>query len=184
MMKNKKNSKVKRGEIYLYDFGTNEGSIQSGVRPALVVQCDEGNDASTTTVIAAMTSFIKKQYLPSHIILGNRFGLKVPSMVMLEQLKTVNQSDLIEYIGKIDDEHCMKKLNIGIKKALGLWVDKPYRKPSDIRCLCVKCLEDYKSSPNYIVKRLDPFARVKEKCDKCEGYGYDYLVIERSKEGR
>lgn len=65
---NKKNSKVKRGEIYLYDFGTNEGSIQSGVRPALVVQCDEGNDASTTTVIAAMTSFIKKQYLPSHII--------------------------------------------------------------------------------------------------------------------
>ena len=48
---------------------------------------------------------------------------------------------------------------------------------------CVKCLEDYKNSQNYIVKRLDPFARVKEKCDKCEGYGYDYLVIERSKEG-
>ena len=83
-----------------------------------------------------------------------------------------------------ENKWMMKKLNIGIKKALGLWVDKPYRKPSDIRCLCVKCLEDYKSSPNYIVKRLDPFARVKEKCDKCEGYGYDYLVIERSKEGR
>ena len=111
--------------------------------------------------IAAITSVIKKQFLPMHIIVGNRFGLKSPSMVMLEQLKTVNQSDLIEYIGKIDDEHCMKKLNIGIKKALGLWVDKPLRKPSDIRCLCVKCLEDYKSSPNYIVKRLDPFARVK-----------------------
>ena len=184
-MENKNtNSKVKRGEIYLYDFGNNGGSIQNGVRPALVVQCDEGNAASSTTIIAAMTSIIKKQYLPSHIILGDRFGLKEPSMVMLEQLKTVNQSDLIEYIGKIDDEHYMKKINIGIKKAMGLWVDNPYRKPSDIRCLCVKCLEDYKSSPNYIVKRLDPFARVKEKCDKCEGYGYDYLVIERSKEGR
>lgn len=184
-MENKNtNSKVQRGEIYLYDFGNNGGSIQNGVRPALVVQCDEGNAASSTTIIAAITSVIKKRFLPTHIIVGNRFGLKSPSMVMLEQLKTVNQSDLIEYIGKIDDEHCMKKLNIGIKRALGLWVDKPYRKSSDIRCLCVKCLEDYKSSPNYIVKRLDPFARVKEKCDKCEGYGYDYLVIERSKEGR
>lgn len=106
------------------------------------------------------------------------------SMVMLEQLKTVNQSDLIEYIGKIDDEHYMKKINIGIKKAMGLWVDKPYRNPTDIRCLCVKCLEDYKNNPNFIVKRLDPFARVKEKCDKCQNLGYDYLVIERSKEGR
>ena len=106
------------------------------------------------------------------------------TMVMLEQLKTVNQSDLIEYIGKIDDEHYMKKINIGIKKAMGLWVDKPYRKPTDIRCLCVKCLEDYKNNPNFIVKRLDPFARVKEKCDKCQNLGYDYLVIERSKEGR
>lgn len=184
-MENKNtNSKVQRGEIYLYDFGNNGGSIQNGVRPALVVQCDEGNAASSTTIIAAITSVIKKRFLPTHIIVGNRFGLKAPSMVMLEQLKTVNQSDLTEYIGKIDDEHCMKKLNIGIKKALGLWVDKPYRKPSDIRCLCVKCLEDYKSSPNYIVKRLDPFARVKEKCDKCQNLGYDYLVIERSKEGR
>lgn len=184
-MENKNtNGKVQRGEIYLYDFGNNGGSIQNGVRPALVVQCDEGNAASSTTIIAAITSVIKKQFLPTHIIVGKHFGLKAPSMVMLEQLKTVNQSDLIEYIGKIDDEHCMKKLNIGIKKALGLWVDKPYRKPSDIRCLCVKCLENYKSNPNYIVKRLDPFARVKEKCDKCQNLGYDYLVIERSKEGR
>ncbi len=168
-MENKNISKVKRGEIYLYDFGTNEGSIQNGLRPALVVQCDEGNKASCTTVIAAMTTVIKKRYLPSHIILGDRFGLKEPSMVMLEQLRTVNQADLLEYIG--------------VKKALGLWVDKPYRKPADMRCLCVKCLESYKNSPNYIVKRLDPFAKAKDKCDKCQSYGYDYLVIERSKEG-
>lgn len=106
-----------------------------------------------------------------------------PDAFMLEQLRTVNQADLLEYIGRIDDEHCMKKINIGVKKALGLWVDKPYRKPADMRCLCVKCLESYKNSPNYIVKRLDPFAKAKDKCDKCQSYGYDYLVIERSKEG-
>lgn len=184
-MENKNiNGKVQRGEIYLYDFGNNGRSIQNGVRPALVVQCNEGNAASSTTIIAAMTSIIKKQYLPSHIILGDQFGLKEPSMVMLEQLKTVNQSDFIEYIGKIDDEHYMKKINIGIKKAMGLWVDKPLHKPASVRCLCPKCLQDYKTSGSYIVRRVDPFVRVKEKCDKCEGYGYDYLVIERSKEGR
>lgn len=59
----KENQKVKRGEIYLHDFGSNEGSIQNGVRPVLVVQCDEGNQASTTTVVAALTSVIKKRGL-------------------------------------------------------------------------------------------------------------------------
>lgn len=149
-------------------------------KKVLLIDADPQSDL---TVIAAMTTVIKKRYLPSHIILGDRFGLKEPSMVMLEQLRTVNQADLLEYIGRIDDEHCMKKINIGVKKALGLWVDKPYRKPADMRCLCVKCLESYKNSPNYIVKRLDPFAKAKDKCDKCQSYGYDYLVIERSKEG-
>lgn len=98
-MATNENQKVKRGEIYLYDFGKNEGSMQNGLRPVLVVQCDEGNQASTTTVIAALTSAIKKRYLPSHIILGDRFGLREPSMVMLEQLKTINQADLVSYIG-------------------------------------------------------------------------------------
>ena len=104
-MERKDNQKVKRGEIYLYDFGNNEGSIQNGIRPVLIVQCDEGNQASTTTVVAALTTAIKKRFLPSHIILGRNFGLDEPSMVMLEQLKTVNQSDLTEYIyGHLFDE--------------------------------------------------------------------------------
>ena len=108
-----KTQKVKRGEIYLHDFGTHEGSIQNGVRPVLVVQCDQGNEASTTTVVAAMTSVIKKRYLPSHIILGDNFGLKEPSMVMLEQLQTVNQANLIKKIGVIDSEYMLRKINIG-----------------------------------------------------------------------
>ena len=111
-MELKENQKVKRGEIYLHDFGSNEGSIQNGIRPVLVVQCDEGNQASTTTVVAALTSVIKKRYLPSHIVLGDKYGLKEPSMVMLEQLKTVNQSELAEYIGFVDSEYLHRKINI------------------------------------------------------------------------
>lgn len=179
-MELKENHKVKRGEIYLHDFGSNEGSIQNGKRPVLVVQCDEGNQASTTTVVAALTSVIKKRYLPSHIILGDNYGLKEPSMVMLEQLKTVNQSELVEYIGYVDSEYLLRRINYGLKKALGLWVDKPQKHKGDIRCLCGKCLEDYKSNTDYVVRRLDPFAREKGKCDKCLNFGYDYLIYDKS----
>ena len=177
-MEHKDNQKVKRGEIYLYDFGNNEGSIQNGIRPVLIVQCDEGNQTSTTTVVAALTTAIKKRFLPSHIILGRNFGLDEPSMVMLEQLKTVNQSDLTEYIGFIDKEQLLRKINNGLKSAFGLWTKNPRRK-GEIRCLCSRCLEDYKSNPDYIVRRFDPFAKEKEKCDKCNRMGYEYIVREK-----
>lgn len=124
-MQTENTEKVKRGEIYLHDFGNNAGSIQNGVRPVLVVQCNEGNQASTTTIVAVLTSVIKKRYLPSHSILGDKFRLKEPSMVMLEQLKTVNQSELVEYIGFVNSKYLLRKISFGLKKALGLWVDKP-----------------------------------------------------------
>lgn len=178
-MKIKENQKVKRGEIYLYDFGNNEGSIQNGIRPVLVVQCDDGNQASTTTVIAALTSVIKKRFLPSHIVLGTNFGLREPSMVMLEQLKTVNQVDLVNYIGLVDSDYIIRQINNGLKKALGVWINKPRHKDT-IRCLCGKCLQDYKLNPNYVIRRLDPFAREKQMCDKCQNYGYDYIVIDKA----
>ncbi len=176
-MELKENQKVKRGEIYLHDFGNNAGSIQNGIRPVLVVQCNEGNQTSTTTIVAAITSVIKKSHFSSHIILGDKFGLKEPSMLMLEQLKTVNQSELVEYIGFVDSEYLLRKINYGLKKALGLWVDKARK--SDIRCLCSKCLNDYKSNPN-IVRRLDPLVKEKHKCDKCSNMGYDYLIYDKS----
>lgn len=174
-------NKVRRGEIYLHDFGVHEGSVQNGVRPVLVIQCDQANSSSTTTVVAALTSVIKKRYLPSHVILGENFGLKEPSMVMLEQLQTVNQSNLIKKIGEIDSQYMMRKINTGLKKAVGLWIDRPPKPKSDIRCLCPNCLEGYINHPDYIVKRLDPFAKEKQHCDKCGESGWEYILIERQK---
>ena len=49
----------------------------------------------------------------------------------------------------------------------------------DIRCLCPKCLHDYISNPNYVVRRLDPFAPAKDKCDKCNKVGWDYIIFDR-----
>lgn len=178
-MQTQNTEKVKRGEIYLHNFGEQYRTIQNGVRPVLLVQCDKGNQTSTTTIVAALTSVIKKRYIPSHIILGDKFGLKEPSMVMFEQLKTVNQSELVEYIGFVDSEYLFYKINCGLKKTLGLWVDKPQKHKGDIRCLCPTCLQAYKNTSNYIVRRLDPLAIKREKCDKCDNMGWNYIIYER-----
>lgn len=121
---------------------------------------------------------IKKRYLPSHIILGEEFGLKKPSMVLLEQIRTVNREELREYIGTVDDDKLFRQINATLKKTFGLWVYKPEGK-ENIRCLCPKCLNDYIHNPDYIVRRLDPFAKRKDRCDKCDGDGWDYVVTDR-----
>ena len=99
-----KETSVKRFEIYNYNFGVNPGHIQSGYRPVLVVQDDRMNENSPTTIIAAITTAAKKTYLPSHVLLGPEYGLDKPSMVMLEQLRVVNQTELTRFVGRITDE--------------------------------------------------------------------------------
>ena len=173
-----KEKMIGRGDLFYYDFGDNSGSVQSGERPVLVVQADDYNQNAPTIIVAAVTSVIKKRYLPSHIILGEEFGLKKPSMVLLEQIRTVNREDLREYIGTVDDDKLFRQINATLKKTFGLWVYKPEGK-ENIRCLCPKCLNDYIHNPDYIVRRLDPFAKRKDRCDKCDGDGWDYVVTDR-----
>ncbi|NCC02157.1 MAG: type II toxin-antitoxin system PemK/MazF family toxin [Clostridia bacterium] len=177
-MESKTQRTIKRGDIFYYDFGETEGSIQSGRRPVLVIQADGFNAKSPTVIIASITAVIKKRYLPSHIILGERYGLSKPSMVLLEQIRTVNKVELNDYVGTVDEERMWKKINIAIKKTFGLWFTNLER-TGDIRCLCLKCLHDYISNPNYVVRRLDPFAPAKDKCDKCNKVGWDYIIFDR-----
>ena len=99
-------------------------------------------------------------------------------MVLLEQIRTVNREDLREYIGTVDDDKLFRQINATLKKTFGLWVYKQEGK-ENIRCLCPKCLNDYIHNPDYIVRRLDPFAKRKERCDKCDGDGWDYVVTDR-----
>lgn len=177
-MKSEDKKTVKRGEIYDFDFGEAEGSIQSGRRPVLVLQADDFNIHSPTVIVASITTVLKKRYLPSHVVLGEGFGLKRASMVLLEQIQTVNKSDLGDFIGFIDDGGVWKKMNSALKKTFGLWFYDLGRM-GDIRCLCPGCLRDYLENPNYIVRRLDPFAQAKDKCDKCNRMGWDYVVFDR-----
>lgn len=134
--------KVKYGEIYFYDFGEHEGSIQNGLRPAVVIQDNKLNDHGPTTIIAAITSVTKKLYLPSHILIGEQFGLTKPSMILLEQVACVNQKDLGNFVGAINNEKIKRAIRCGLKKTFGLWDYAP-RGDADVRCLCPKCLQDY-----------------------------------------
>ena len=173
-------SKIRRGDIFYYDFGDNAGSIQNGRRPVLVIQEDGFNAKAPTVIVAAITSVIKKQYLPSHVVLPEGSGLQQESMVLLEQLRAVNKSDLMEQVGFIDDKTTWKYINYGLKKTFGLWIYKNGRS-GDIRCLCPRCLQDYKSNTSFIVKRLDSFASTKERCDKCDGLGYEYIIYDKKR---
>ena len=171
--------KVKHGDIFWYDFGVKDGSIQSGNRPALVIQANDFNANSSTTVIAAITTAQKGMYLPSHIFLGENYGLKQPSTVLLEQLCTVNQADLGDYIGSVDDRITQNAISKALKKTFGLWF---YHAPKDdVRCLCGRCADEYRDSNEYIISRKDPFQKEKDPCDRCRRPGYDYILKPRRK---
>ena len=91
---------IKRGEIYYADLSPVVGSEQGGVRPILIVQNDIGNKYSPTVIVAAITSQINKAKLPTHIELkSGDFGLQKDSVILLEQLRTLDKKRLKEKVG-------------------------------------------------------------------------------------
>lgn len=94
----------KRGELYYADLSPVVGSEQGGVRPVLIIQNDIGNKYSPTVIVAAITSQINKAKLPTHIELSSSiYGLPKDSVVLLEQVRTLDKRRLKERIGELDD---------------------------------------------------------------------------------
>jgi len=95
---------VKKGDLYFADLSPVVGSEQGGVRPVLVVQNDVGNKYSPTIIVAAVTSQINKAKLPTHVELGaTDGGLSKNSVVLMEQLRTIDKRRLKEHIGTLSD---------------------------------------------------------------------------------
>ncbi len=110
---------VKRGELYYADLSPVIGSEQGGVRPVLVVQNDVGNKFSPTVIAAAVTSQLSKARLPTHIELAAiDFGLAKDSVVLLEQIRTLDKKRLKERIGELP-EGLMQRVNNGLLISLG-----------------------------------------------------------------
>ena len=109
---------IKRGELYYADLSPVIGSEQGGVRPVLVVQNDIGNKYSPTVIVAAITSQINKAKIPTHIEIGTHFGLTKDSVLLLEQIRTLDKKRLKEKIGELDQEY-MGRVNTALLISLG-----------------------------------------------------------------
>ena len=111
---------VKRGDIYYADLSPVVGSEQGGMRPVLIVQNDTGNRHSTTVIAAAITSQTGKARLPTHIELSARsYGLSRDSVILLEQIRTLDKSRLRERMGQLDAP-TMDRVNNAIAVSFGL----------------------------------------------------------------
>ena len=111
---------VKRGDIFYADLSPVVGSEQGGVRPVLIVQNDTGNRHSPTVIAAAITSQTGKAKLPTHISLAARqFGLPKDSVVLLEQIRTLDKKRLREKMGHVE-ERVMEKVDLAIAVSFGL----------------------------------------------------------------
>ena len=111
---------VKRGDIYYADLSPVVGSEQGGMRPVLIVQNDTGTTHSTTVIAAAITSQTGKARLPTHIELdAQSVGLSRDSVILLEQIRTIDKSRLRERMGKLDDT-TMTKVDNAIAVSFGL----------------------------------------------------------------
>ena len=111
---------VKRGDIYFADLSPVVGSEQGGMRPVLIVQNDTGNRHSPTVIAAAITSQTGKARLPTHIMLcAPDCGLSRDSVILLEQIRTIDKSRLRERMGRLDDA-TMTRVDNAISVSFGL----------------------------------------------------------------
>lgn len=109
---------VKRGEVYWCEFEESTiGSEQGKTRPVLIIQNDVGNRYSPTTIVAVISSKIKATHLPTHIVINDNCGLNDKSQIELEQIKTIDKSRLVQYVGKISpktEEEVNKALLVSV----------------------------------------------------------------------
>ena len=115
----------RRGDIYYANLNPFKGSEQGGTRPVLVLSNDIGNRESSVLIVAPITTELKKPDLPTHVFLEKGKGLQAPSMVCLEQIRTIDKSRVIRYIGRLTrnqmrmvDEACLESLGMTVPECV------------------------------------------------------------------
>lgn len=110
---------IKRGEIYCADLDPVVGSEQGGIRPVLIIQNDVGNRFSPTVIVLAITSQMRKANLPTHVeVPAGTTGLTKPSIVLAEQMRTLEKQRLMKKMGALSDQEMMR-VDAAIRASLG-----------------------------------------------------------------
>lgn len=113
---------LRRGDVFYANLTPVIGCEQGGIRPVLIIQNDIGNRYSPTVIVAAVTSRLEKRPLPTHVPLtGEQIGLRQNSIVMLEQIRTIDRSRLRAYLGRVGVE-CLDKVGDALDVSLGLFI--------------------------------------------------------------
>ena len=142
-----------RGDMYYADLGRGIGSEQEGYRPVLIIQNDTGNKHSPTVIVAAISSKVDaKAKLPTHYLLKAENGLELPSLVLMEQLRTIDKRRLETYIGHLEEQH-IRRLNRALAVSVGLIEETP---KNLIMCLCPACANNFYGTGSYYLRRVHP----------------------------
>ena len=166
-----------RGDLYYANLGRGIGSEQEGYRPVVIIQNNVGNRHSPTVIIAAISSKVGiKPKLPTHYFINAEDGLELPSIILLEQLRTVDKRRLDKYIGHLRKEHID-----GMNHALAVSIDLLQNAPQSlVMCLCGVCAENFRNTGAYYLRRVDPEQAAKDTCTYCnQRMGVDYEIISR-----
>lgn len=138
-----------RGDLYYADLGRGIGSEQQGNRPVVIIQNNVGNKHSPTVIVAAISSKVGvKAKLPTHYYMEAVSGLECPSLVLLEQIRTIDKRRLSNYIGRLDDRH-IRGINHALAISIGLIEPVPDRL---ILCLCDACAENFRSTGAFLLQ--------------------------------
>ncbi len=170
-----------RGDLYHADLGHGIGSEQGGSRPVVIIQNNVGNKHSPTVIIAAITGKVdSKPNLPTHYYLNasETEGLEVNSIVLLEQLRTIDKRRLNNFIGHLSEKH-IQGINHALAVSVGLIESIPKKL---VLCLCSTCANNFYNSGAFSLRRVNPAQTEKDICTYCNSRkGFDYEVISNDK---
>lgn len=153
-----------RGQLFYADLGTGIGSEQQGLRPVVIIQNNIGNKHSPTVIVAAVSSKTKtKAKLPTHFNIGLESGLERPSIVLLEQLRTIDKQRLGNYIGQLSLAQ-VRELNHALAISIGLIEPIPQKLTL---CLCGTCANGFRGTGAFLLRQVEPRQAEKEICSYC-----------------
>ena len=163
-----------RGDMYYADLGRGVGSEQEGYRPVVIIQNNKGNRHSPTVIVAAISSKVGvKPKLPTHYFINAENGLDLPSIVLMEQIRTLDKRRLTKYIGRLGKEH-IRGMNHALAVSIGLI--EPVSSKLTL-CLCSACADAFRGTGAFALRKVTPEQAEKGICVYCKhGAGEWYAV--------
>lgn len=171
------NQTYKRGDIYFADLGQGVGSEQMGYRPVVIIQNDVGNKHSPTVIVAAITSKVDaRAKQPTHCFIGTDYGLELPSVLLLEQIRTLDKKRLEKFAGSLQEKH-LRELNRALAISVGL-IKPPQQ--NLVLCLCKPCADNFHIDGKYDLVRISENEE-RDICTYCNHrMGYEYVLLPKA----